>query len=135
MACNVAASLAKTGARFSSMTGYISGTLADPAGGEQLLRTAEQSLILVPQACPTVGDLAGRERVAIRPRDLARAPLRDRIRRIGADAAIGVVTTASFALGVALLCLSLGALVCMQLQEKSTVSEPSPVTAEATTCA
>ena len=26
------------------MTGYISGTLADPAGAEQLLRTAEQSL-------------------------------------------------------------------------------------------
>ena len=36
--------LAKTGATFSSMTGYISGTLADPAGAEELLRTAEQSL-------------------------------------------------------------------------------------------
>lgn len=36
--------LVQTGARFSSMTGYISGTLADPAGAEQLLQTAEQSL-------------------------------------------------------------------------------------------
>ena len=36
--------LTKTGATFSSMTGYISGTLADPDGAEQLLRTAEQSL-------------------------------------------------------------------------------------------
>lgn len=37
-------SLVETGANFSSMTGYISGALADPAGAEQLLRTAEQSL-------------------------------------------------------------------------------------------
>jgi hydroxypyruvate isomerase len=36
--------LAATGATFSSMTGYISGTLADPAGAEELLRTAELSL-------------------------------------------------------------------------------------------
>jgi hydroxypyruvate isomerase len=36
--------LAKTGATFSSMTGYITGTLADPDGAEELLRTAEQSL-------------------------------------------------------------------------------------------
>ena len=36
--------LAKTGATFSSMTGYISGALADPAGAEELLRTAELSL-------------------------------------------------------------------------------------------
>jgi hydroxypyruvate isomerase len=36
--------LAKTGATFSSMTGYVSGTLADPDGAEELLRTAEQSL-------------------------------------------------------------------------------------------
>lgn len=34
-------SLARTGATFSSMTGYISGTLADPDGAEELLRTAE----------------------------------------------------------------------------------------------
>lgn len=36
--------LAKTGATFSSMTGYIRGTLADADGARELLRTAEQSL-------------------------------------------------------------------------------------------
>jgi hydroxypyruvate isomerase len=38
------AALAKTGATISSMTGYVTGTLADPAGADELLRTAEQSL-------------------------------------------------------------------------------------------
>ena len=38
------AALAKTGATFSSMTGYVTGTLADPEGAAELLRTAEQSL-------------------------------------------------------------------------------------------
>jgi hydroxypyruvate isomerase len=36
--------LADTGATFSSMTGYLRGTLADPAGAEELLRTARLSL-------------------------------------------------------------------------------------------
>jgi hydroxypyruvate isomerase len=36
--------LAATGATFSSMTGYIEGTLADADGAERLLRTAQQSL-------------------------------------------------------------------------------------------
>lgn len=36
--------LANTGATFSSMTGYIAGRLADDAGAEELLRTAQQSL-------------------------------------------------------------------------------------------
>jgi hydroxypyruvate isomerase len=36
--------LAKTGATFSSMTGYLRGTLADPAGAEELLHTARLSL-------------------------------------------------------------------------------------------
>ena len=45
--------LTKSGARFSSMTGYINGTLADPAGAEQLLRTAEQSLRVAEELdCP-----------------------------------------------------------------------------------
>jgi hydroxypyruvate isomerase len=45
--------LAKTGATFSSMTGYISGTLADPDGAEELLRTAEQSLRVAEELdCP-----------------------------------------------------------------------------------
>ena len=32
--------LARSGATFSSMTGYVTGTLADPDGAEELLRTA-----------------------------------------------------------------------------------------------
>jgi hydroxypyruvate isomerase len=36
--------LVKTGATFSSMTGYLTGTLADPAGSAEFLRTAELSL-------------------------------------------------------------------------------------------
>src|SRR4051812_12146722 len=36
--------LARTGATFSSMTGYVTGTLADDDGAEELLRTAEESL-------------------------------------------------------------------------------------------
>jgi hydroxypyruvate isomerase len=45
--------LGKTGATFSSMTGYITGTLADPDGAEELLRTAEQSLRVAEQLdCP-----------------------------------------------------------------------------------
>ena len=36
--------LARTGATFSSMTGYVTGTLADTDGAEELLRTAEESL-------------------------------------------------------------------------------------------
>jgi hydroxypyruvate isomerase len=45
--------LAKTGATFSSMTGYITGTLADPDGAQELLRTAEQSLRVAEELdCP-----------------------------------------------------------------------------------
>jgi hydroxypyruvate isomerase len=36
--------LARTGATFSSMTGYVSGTLADDDGAEELLRSAQQSI-------------------------------------------------------------------------------------------
>ncbi|QEM80979.1 TIM barrel protein [Halomonas binhaiensis] len=36
--------LAGSGATFSSMTGYVSGTLSDSGGAEELLRTAEQSI-------------------------------------------------------------------------------------------
>src|SRR6476469_4355157 len=47
------AALAGTGATFSSMTGYITGTLADPDGAEEFLRTAEQSLKVAEQLnCP-----------------------------------------------------------------------------------
>ena len=45
--------LVRTGATFSSMTGYITGTLADPDGAAELLRTAEQSLKVAEQLdCP-----------------------------------------------------------------------------------
>ena len=45
--------LTQTGARFSSMTGYVSGTLSDADGAEQLLRTAEQSLRVAEELdCP-----------------------------------------------------------------------------------
>jgi hydroxypyruvate isomerase len=47
------AALAKIGATFSSMTGYITGTLADPDGAAELLRTAEQSLKVAEELdCP-----------------------------------------------------------------------------------
>ena len=36
--------LAATGARFTSMTGYVEGDLIDPDGADTLLRTAEQSI-------------------------------------------------------------------------------------------
>ena len=36
--------LVGTGATFSSMTGYVTGTLADAEGADELLRTAEQSI-------------------------------------------------------------------------------------------
>src|SRR3954449_9569511 len=45
--------LARSGATFSSMTDYVTGTLADPDGAEELLRTAEESLKVAEQLdCP-----------------------------------------------------------------------------------
>src|SRR4051812_29725149 len=45
--------LVKTGAAFSSMTGYVRGTLADPDGADELLRTAQQSLRVAEKlGCP-----------------------------------------------------------------------------------
>jgi hydroxypyruvate isomerase len=45
--------LVRSGATFSSMTGYVTGTLADPDGAEELLRTAEESLKVAEQLdCP-----------------------------------------------------------------------------------
>jgi hydroxypyruvate isomerase len=47
------AALARTGVIFSSMTGYVTGTLADADGAEEFLRTAEQSLKVAEQLdCP-----------------------------------------------------------------------------------
>ena len=45
--------LVRTGATFSSMTGYVGGALADPDGAAELLRTAERSLEVAEQLdCP-----------------------------------------------------------------------------------
>ena len=45
--------LVRTGATFSSMTGYITGALADPDGADELVRTAEESLKVGEQLdCP-----------------------------------------------------------------------------------
>jgi hydroxypyruvate isomerase len=45
--------LVRTGATFSSMTGYVTGTLADEEGAQELLRTAEQSLAVAERlGCP-----------------------------------------------------------------------------------
>jgi len=45
--------LAATGARFSSMTGYVRGALADEDGAEELLRTAAQSIPVAERlGCP-----------------------------------------------------------------------------------
>ena len=45
--------LARTGAVFSSMTGYVTGTLADGDGAAELLRTAELSLAVAERLdCP-----------------------------------------------------------------------------------
>ena len=47
------AALARTGATFSSMTGYVTGTLADPDGAAELLRTAQESLEVAERlGCP-----------------------------------------------------------------------------------
>ena len=47
--------LAATGARFTSMTGYVEGNLTDPDGADALLRTAEQSVV----AAATLGRSSG----------------------------------------------------------------------------
>ncbi|ODU00009.1 MAG: hydroxypyruvate isomerase [Pseudonocardia sp. SCN 72-86] len=45
--------LVATGATFSSMTGYVTGTLADPDGADELLRTAADSLAAADRlGCP-----------------------------------------------------------------------------------
>ena len=47
--------LVATGARFTSMTGYIAGSLTDPAGAAELLRTAELSLRIAERLnCPSL---------------------------------------------------------------------------------
>jgi hydroxypyruvate isomerase len=50
-----AAALVATGARFTSMTGYVSGDLVTPAGADELLRTAEMSIPFADEiGCPSL---------------------------------------------------------------------------------
>jgi len=47
--------LVATGADFTSMTGYVSGNLTDPAGADELLRTAEESVRVAQKLrCPSL---------------------------------------------------------------------------------
>jgi hydroxypyruvate isomerase len=47
--------LVATGARFTSMTGYVRGNLTDPDGSHELLRTAEESVAVAHRLqCPTL---------------------------------------------------------------------------------
>ena len=47
--------LVATGARFTSMTGYVRGELIDPDGADELLRTAEQSVAVAHRlGCPSL---------------------------------------------------------------------------------
>ncbi|MBZ9672305.1 TIM barrel protein [Mesorhizobium sp. ES1-3] len=47
------AALARSGASFSSMTGYVTGTLADDAGADELIRTAKLSIPVAKELnCP-----------------------------------------------------------------------------------
>lgn len=66
--------LAATGATFSSMTGYVTGALADPDGADELLRTAADSLVAADRlGCPRLNvhgtGLDGRG-LPVRPTDV-----------------------------------------------------------------
>ena len=66
--------LVATGATFSSMTGYVTGTLADPDGADELLRTAADSLAAADRlGCPRLNvhgtGLDGRG-LPVRPTDV-----------------------------------------------------------------
>lgn len=64
--------LLSTGATFSSMTGYVTGRLADPEGADELLRTAEQSVRVAHElGCPRL-NLHG---TGLDPRGLPLQPL------------------------------------------------------------
>jgi hydroxypyruvate isomerase len=70
--------LAATGARFSSMTGYLHGDLWDPAGAREVLRTAEQAVkaaavLGVPRLVVHPGELVDGQ--AARPRFRSTGPM------------------------------------------------------------
>lgn len=66
-----AAALAATGAAFTSMTGYVTGDLITPAGADELLRTAEQSIAFAQAIkCPSLnlhGTGLGEAGLPVRP--------------------------------------------------------------------
>jgi hydroxypyruvate isomerase len=65
------AALVATGARFTSMTGYVSGDLITPEGADELLRTAEQSIPFAQAiGCPSLnlhGTGLGEGGIPVRP--------------------------------------------------------------------
>ncbi|QJY48721.1 TIM barrel protein [Pseudonocardia broussonetiae] len=69
-----AAVLAATGARFTSMTGYVEGDLTTPDGADALLRTAEPSIAFAREiGCPTLnihGTGLGEGGLPVRPVDV-----------------------------------------------------------------
>ena len=86
--------LAATGARFSSMTGYVEGDLTEPDGIEALLRTAERSV----RAAATLGEPnlnlhgtgLGPEGLPVRPVDTVTPEMHERaIETLGRVAALG----------------------------------------------
>ncbi|MGA8208964.1 MAG: TIM barrel protein [Nocardioidaceae bacterium] len=74
-----AAALAATGARFTSMTGYVTGDLTTPDGAEDLLATAEQSIPFARTiACPSLnlhGTGLGEGGLPVRPVDVVTGPM------------------------------------------------------------
>ncbi len=86
--------LAATGARFTSMTGYVEGDLTEPDGIEALLRTAEQSV----RAAATLGEPnlnlhgtgLGPEGLPVRPVDTVTPDMHERaVETLGRVAALG----------------------------------------------
>jgi hydroxypyruvate isomerase len=71
--------LVATGATFSSMTGYVEGSLTDPAGAERLLRTAEESVVVSRRlSCPRLnlhGTGLGPGGLPVAPADHVTAPM------------------------------------------------------------
>jgi hydroxypyruvate isomerase len=74
-----AAALAATGARFTSMTGYVTGDLVTPEGADDLVRTAEESVPFAQQiSCPSLnlhGTGLGEGGLPVRPLELVTGPM------------------------------------------------------------
>lgn len=74
-----AEALRDTGARFTSMTGYLTGDLITPQGADDLLRTAEQSIAFARSiSCPTLnlhGTGLGEGGLPVRPVEVVTGPM------------------------------------------------------------